>query len=143
MTNATNNTATRTNRGFDELIGLEFVELDPDRVEAKWTVNPNLHQPEGIQHGGVYCAVVESVGSVGGALWLGRRGHVVGVNNTTDFLRATREGVLTAVGTPLFRGRTQQLWDVTITDEQHRPVATGRVRLANISDTAVLGQPRP
>lgn len=126
--------------GFDALIGLEYIELSPDRVQAKWTVSPNLHQPEGIQHGGVYCAVVESVGSVGGALRLGTRGHVVGVNNTTDFLRATRQGVLTAVGTPLFRGRSQQLWDVTITDEMDRPVATGR---ANITDTAHLGGSRP
>lgn len=133
----------RIGDGFDALIGLQYIDLGPDRVQAEWTVRPDHLQPQGIQHGGVYCAVVESVASVGGGLWLGTGGHVVGVNNTTDFLRATREGVLTAVGTPLHRGRTQQLWVVVITDDQQRSVATGRVRLANITDTNHLGRSRP
>lgn len=83
----------RLGTGFDATIGLEYTELSPDRVRAQWTVKPTLHQPAGIQHGGVYCSVVESLASVGGTVWLGERGHVVGVNNNTDFLRATREAL--------------------------------------------------
>ncbi|NLU84760.1 PaaI family thioesterase [Rhodococcus sp. HNM0569] len=128
-----------TGRGFDQLIGLDYTELTPDRVSAQWTVRPELHQPNGILHGGVLCAVVESVASVAGSVWLGEQGHVVGVNNTTDFLRATREGTLTAVGRPIHRGRTQQLWEVRITDAADRLIAKGQVRLANITDTARLG----
>jgi uncharacterized protein (TIGR00369 family) len=56
---------------------------------------------------------------------------VVGTSNHTDFLRPVREGTLTATATPVQRGRSQQLWDVAITDEEDRLVATGRVRLAN------------
>jgi acyl-coenzyme A thioesterase PaaI-like protein len=41
--------------------------------------------------------------------------------------------------TPLQRGRTQQLWQVFITDEQQRLVAKGEVRLANITDPGKLG----
>ena len=77
--------------------------------------------------------------SFGAAFWLGERGHVVGVNNNTDFLRAVREGLLTAEATPIHRGRTQQLWQVLVTDEQDRLVARGQVRLANITDTARIG----
>lgn len=111
----------------------------PDRVRAQWTVTPDLQQPAGIQHGGVYCSVIESVASAAGTVWLGGRGHVVGVNNNTDFLRATREGTLTAEASPVHRGRTQQLWEVRITDEQDRLVSKGQVRLANITDTGRLG----
>ena len=68
----------RLGTGFDATIGLEYTELSPDRVRAQWTVKPTLHQPAGIQHGGVYCSVVESLASVGGTVWLGERGHVVG-----------------------------------------------------------------
>ncbi|QNG18827.1 PaaI family thioesterase [Rhodococcus triatomae] len=127
-------------QGFDALVGLEYTEITADRVRATWTVTPSLHQPAGIQHGGVYCSVVESVASVAGTVWLGERGHVVGVNNNTDFLRATREGTLTAEGLPIHRGRTQQLWEVRITDEQDRLVAKGQVRLANITDTERIGR---
>ncbi|SCG58950.1 uncharacterized domain 1-containing protein [Micromonospora echinaurantiaca] len=119
--------------GFVALLGLKFDEVSGDRVVIRWQVRPDLHQPYGIQHGGVYCAVVETAASVGGALWLGDRGQVVGVSNQTDFLRAVRDGELTAVGTPVHRGRSQQLWQVEITDADARLVARGQVRLQNLT----------
>ncbi|GHJ08841.1 esterase [Micromonospora humidisoli] len=119
--------------GLVGLLGLTFDEASGDRVVIRWKVRPELHQPAGILHGGVYCAVVETVGSVGGTLWLGERGSVVGVSNQTDFLRAVREGELVAVGTPVHRGRSQQLWQVEITDAEGRLVSRGQVRLQNLS----------
>lgn len=124
---------------YNELIGLELVEVTPDRVTARLPVTPKLHQPYGIVHGGVYCSAVETVASVAGATWFSGRGVVVGVSNHTNFLRATREGVLTIVATPVQRGRTQQLWSVKITDDKDKLVASGEVRLANITDAAQLG----
>ena len=125
---------------FEEVIGLQFTEITPDRVTASWTVKPQLHQPYGIVHGGAYCSVIETMASYAGAVWFGERGNVVGVNNTTDFLRAVREGTLTAVATPLHRGRLQQLWQVLITDEQDRLVARGQVRLQNIESADRIGR---
>ncbi|MEH1100783.1 PaaI family thioesterase [Micromonospora sp. CPCC 205561] len=118
--------------GFVALLGLKLDEVDADRVVIRWQVRPELHQPFGIQHGGVYCSVVETAASIGGSLWLGGRGRVVGVSNQTDFLRAVRDGELTAVGTPVHRGRSQQLWQVEITDADARLVARGQVRLQNL-----------
>ncbi|MEW2385466.1 PaaI family thioesterase [Micromonospora sp. NPDC047707] len=119
--------------GFVALLGLKFDEASADRVVIRWQVRPELHQPFGIQHGGVYCSVVETAASVGGALWLGDRGQVVGVSNQTDFLRAVRDGELTAVGTPVHRGRSQQLWQVEVTDGDDRLIARGQVRLQNLT----------
>ncbi|WP_229398644.1 PaaI family thioesterase [Micromonospora okii] len=119
--------------GFVALLGLEFDEVSGDRVVIRWRVRPELHQPYGIQHGGVYCSVVETAASIGGSLWLGGRGRVVGVSNQTDFLRAVRSGELTAVGTPVHRGRSQQLWQVEITDDAGRLVSRGQVRLQNLT----------
>ena len=78
--------------------------------------------------------------SIGATVWLGERGHVVGVNNNTDFLRASRQGRLVAEARPIHRGRTQQIWQVDVTDEAGKHVAQGKVRLANIVDTDKLGQ---
>ncbi|MEU2613220.1 PaaI family thioesterase [Micromonospora sp. NPDC007271] len=119
--------------GFVALLGLKFDEVSGDRVVIRWQVRPELHQPYGIQHGGVYCSVVETAASIGGALWLGDKGRVVGVSNQTDFLRAVRDGDLTAVGTPVHRGRSQQLWLVEITDGAGRLVSRGQVRLQNLT----------
>jgi 1,4-dihydroxy-2-naphthoyl-CoA hydrolase len=126
--------------GFARFLGLEFTEANGERVVIRWKIRPDLHQPYGIVHGGVYCSVVETAASVGAALWLADRGQVVGVSNQTDFLRAVRDGVLTAVATPIHRGRLQQLWQVEITDEQERMVSRGQVRLQNITDADRLGK---
>ena len=85
-------------------------------------------------HGGVYCSIIESLASVSGHVWLSENGGgtVVGVNNNTDFLRAISSGTVTAVSTPIHRGRRQQLWLITITDDNDRVVARGQVRLQNI-----------
>ena len=119
--------------GLVALLGLKLDEVSGDRVVIRWEVSPELHQPFGIQHGGVYCAVVETAASVGGSLWFGDRGTVVGVSNQTDFFRAVRDGELTAVGTPVHRGRSQQLWQVEITDSDGRLVSRGQVRLQNLT----------
>lgn len=123
--------------GLDATLGFDYVELTPDRVVVTWDVTPALHQPFGILHGGVHCAAVEGAASLGAALWWGERGHVVGVANQTDFLRSVRDGRLTATATPVHRGRSQQLWQVDIRDEQQRLVARGQVRLQNLSPTPV------
>ncbi|MBA0047138.1 PaaI family thioesterase [Mycobacterium sp. NPDC050853] len=121
---------------FDKLVGLEYTSLTPDGVSATLTITENLLQPNGIVHGGVYCSVVESVASVSAFVWranaLGEEGAVVGVNNNTDFLRAISSGTLTATSAPIHRGRRQQLWLVTITDDEDRTIARGQVRLQNL-----------
>ncbi|MDQ1698024.1 MAG: 1,4-dihydroxy-2-naphthoyl-CoA hydrolase [Frankiaceae bacterium] len=126
---------------FQELLGIELVEATPDRVVFTCPVRPQLHQPYGILHGGVYCSIVETAASVAAAIWLGDEGNVVGVANMTNFIRATREGTLTATATPLQRGRTQQLWQVEILDGEQRLAAHGQVRLANIRNAEQLGRP--
>ncbi|MCV7162661.1 PaaI family thioesterase [Mycolicibacterium brisbanense] len=121
-------------KGFDSVIGLKYVELSPDGGRAQLTITDELLQPWGIMHGGVYCAIVESLASVSAHVWLSEHGGgtVVGVNNNTDFLRAIGSGTVTAVSTPIHRGRRQQLWLITITDENGKLVARGQVRLQNL-----------
>ena len=125
--------------GFFALLGLRLDEATPDRVVIRWRCRPDLLQPYGVLHGGVYSSVVETAASIGAAMWFGDRGGVVGVSNQTDFLRAVRDGELCAVAAPVHRGRSQQLWQVEITDEAERLVSRGQVRLQNLASTETLG----
>ena len=120
--------------GFTKLVGLRFEEVSGDRVVLTCPVTPDLHQPFGLVHGGVYATLAETAASIGGSLWFGDQGKVVGVSNHTDFLRAVRRGELRAEATPLSRGRTTQLWQVEIADEQGRLIAHAKVRLQNLSE---------
>lgn len=119
-------------RGFDRLLGARFDEVGPDRVTIRLEVRPELHQPHGIVHGGVWCSLVETAASVAAAHWYGDRGRVVGVSNHTDFLHALESGEATAIASPIHRGRLQQLWLVEIRDRDSRLVARGQVRIQNL-----------
>jgi uncharacterized protein (TIGR00369 family) len=120
--------------GFNKLLGLRLEEASGDRVVAVLPVTPDLHQPYGLVHGGVYAAVVETTASIGASLWLADRGRTFGISNHTDFLRPVRRGQLRAEATPLARGRSTQLWQVLVSDERGRVVAHGKVRLVNLAD---------
>lgn len=120
-------------KGFDDDLGIHFEEVTPDGVVLTLAVTPRLLQPNDIVHGGVWCTVVETAASVAGACWFREQGHVVGVSNHTDFLRATGPGTnVRARATPIHRGRRQQLWLVEIHDDAERLIARGQVRLQNL-----------
>jgi len=120
------------------LTGIELTEASSDSCQGRIVINENHHQPYGVVHGGVYCTLIETLASTGAALWAMESGLAgcVGVSNQTDFIRATTEGVLIGSATPIHRGRTQQLWQVTVTREaDDKLVARGQVRLQNVEST--------
>jgi 1,4-dihydroxy-2-naphthoyl-CoA hydrolase len=119
---------------FDTELGLRYTELSPDGARAQLEVKPKLLQPMGLVHGGVYCSIIESMASVSAYTWLAEHGggDVVGVNNNTDFLHSIGSGMVYGAAEPIHRGRRQQLWLVTITDDNDRVLARGQVRLQNL-----------
>src|ERR1700737_1941942 len=116
--------------GWVKEMGLRFVEATAERVVATIDITERHHQGYGIVHGGVHSGVVETLASVGAHLFASQSGRAVaGLENHTSFIRAVREGHLTATATPLTRGRRSQVWQCDIVDETGRLIATGRVRL--------------
>ena len=112
-------------------LGLEVLEVTPERVRARLMAGPQHHQPYGVLHGGVYCSIVEAVASYGAgyrALSLGQKG-VLGVSNATDFFRSHSTGELRCEGLPIHSGRTAHLWEVQVTRASDgKLVARGQVR---------------
>ena len=129
--------------GWLEAMGVTITLATADEVRAEMTVGPQHLQGYGIVHGGVHCGLIESLASIGAALYaLPRRQSVVGLENNTSFIRAVRTGAkLRAVSTPVTRGRKTQVWDAKVLDEDGRVVATGRVRLLCLEkDEALAGE---
>ncbi|MFQ5416845.1 MAG: PaaI family thioesterase [Myxococcota bacterium] len=116
---------------WSDTMGLEVTEWTAERVVARLEPDSRHHQPYGILHGGVYCSIVEDVASRGAGMAArasGQRG-VVGVSNSTDFLRSHSGGALLAVALPVHASRTQHIWQVVISrSSDGKPVARGQVR---------------
>ena len=119
---------------FGRATGFRLGSVTGQRVTGVVDAGPDQHTPWGVVHGGVYCAVVEAAASVGASAAVAAEGRfAVGVNNNTDFLRATTEGRLDVLAEPIQQGRTQQLWQVLITRaDDGALVARGQVRLQNV-----------
>jgi 1,4-dihydroxy-2-naphthoyl-CoA hydrolase len=134
----------RAPTGWVREMGLQFVEATPDRVVATIDVTERHHQGYGIVHGGVYCGIIETLASVGAHLFASQSGRAVaGLENHTSFIRAIREGHLTAIATPLTRGRRSQVWQCDIADEAGKLVATGRVRLHSFEPGEEIAGDKP
>ena len=118
--------------GWLQAMGVTITHATKDEVRAELITGPEHMQGYGIVHGGVHCGLIESLASIGAALFAMPRGqHVVGLENNTSFIRAVRAGAkLKAVSTPITRGRRTQVWEVRIVDEEQRPVCVSRCTLA-------------
>ena len=78
----------------------------------------------GVIHGGALMALADSVGAVCAFLGLPPGTTTATMSSTTQFLRAVREGRVTATARPLHRGRAQVVVRTDLTDAQGRLVAT-------------------
>jgi 1,4-dihydroxy-2-naphthoyl-CoA hydrolase len=122
-----------TASAFVAAMGFTTAEVSGTRVTGTAELGPEHHTPWGVVHGGVYCAIVESAASIGASTAVREHGQFsVGVNNSTDFVRSMTAGRIDVVAEPVQQGRTQQLWQVSLTREDGKLVAQGRVRLQNV-----------
>src|SRR5207237_2196817 len=113
---------------FMQAAGLVLDKVETSHVTCWIDLGSEHHQPWGLVHGGVYTTAIESAASVGASTAAQEHGLVaVGVNNNTNFLRSMTEGRVTVDARAIQQGRTQQLWEVRITDDRDRLIAIGQV----------------
>ena len=116
--------------GLNKDLGIEHVELKLERVVMTMPVDARHVQPLGYLHGGASAVLAESVATVGAWLNCPPGKVAFGSEINASHLRPKRSGTLTAVGTPVQVGSTNQVWEVRIHDEDDKPVCVSRCRLA-------------
>lgn len=117
--------------GLPDVLGIEIIELGPERVVATMPVDRRTHQPFGLLHGGASVALAESVASLGAWMNCDReRYSAVGLEINANHLRAKSEGVVRATALPVHRGKSTQVWSIEIRDEEERLVCISRCTMA-------------
>lgn len=114
-----------------DTLGIKVVELTAQRVVATMPVDDRTRQPFGILHGGASLALAETIASLGGCMNADlEKFDVVGIEINANHVRAKKDGVVTGTGVPLHAGRSTQVWEIRIVDEEQRPVCISRCTLA-------------
>jgi uncharacterized protein (TIGR00369 family) len=121
---------------FMEASGLRFTEATGTCVRGEIHLGPEHHTPWGVVHGGGYTSAVEAAASLGASIAIADRGQfAVGVANSTDFIRPISAGTVQVLAEPIQQGRSQQLWQVTITSSEND-------KLAGVSDSPAARRQR-
>jgi uncharacterized protein (TIGR00369 family) len=117
--------------GFDKLYGLEIDHMDDEEVRAHVRVRPEILQPAGLVHGGVYASIAESMASIATYLAVSPDGQMAtGQSNQTSFLRPITSGTIHATARRRHKGRTTWVWEVDVTDDDGRLCALVRMTIA-------------
>lgn len=114
-----------------ELLGIEIVELTPEKVICTMPVDKRTHQPFGLLHGGASVVLAETVASIGAWANIDPATQVaMGMEINANHIRSVSSGIVTAVGVPLHAGKSSAVWDIKISDEQDRLVCVSRCTVA-------------
>lgn len=112
-------------------LGIEIKEMTKERAVATMPVNSSTHQPFGLLHGGASVALAETLASM--ATWnlIDQENEItVGLEINANHIRGKKDGIVTAIATPLHQGRTTMVWDIKIVDEQEKLICVSRCTMA-------------
>ncbi|HEV7272295.1 hotdog fold thioesterase [Pseudoxanthomonas sp.] len=112
-------------------LGIVMTEAGDDWLRGTMPVDARTVQPYGILHGGASVALAETLGSVAGNLCVDiEKEMVVGLEINANHVRAMRGGVVTGTARALHVGRSTQLWEIRIENDDGKLVCVSRLTLA-------------
>lgn len=97
-------------------LGIEFVEVTPDRVVARLKVSDKLTTVGGTIHGGTLMAFADSIGAAGTVANLAEGQRTATLESKTNFIAGCREGTVQAEAKPIHKGKRTHVWETRITD---------------------------
>ena len=107
-----------------ETLSIEYTEIGKDYLIAKMPVTPRVHQPDGVLHGGAMVALAESVGSAAAIVFLDpTKFSIRGIEISANHVKSVKSGFVFATAKPIHLGKTTQVWDIKITDENNRLIS--------------------
>lgn len=107
-----------------ETLSIEMVDYGEDFLVARMPVTPKVHQPDGVLHGGATAALAESVGSFAAHMFIDTETFFVrGLEITANHLKSVKDGFVYAKATFVHKGRTTQLLDIKITDDNDQLIS--------------------
>ncbi len=118
------------NNTMAENIGINISEFTDSSLSATMPVEARTQQPTGILHGGATVALAETVGSLAANICVDEKHYCVGLEINCNHIRSVRSGLVTATASAFHLGKTTQVWDIRVIDEQEKLIAISRLTIA-------------
>ena len=116
-----------------ETLHIEFVDAGDDFVIAKMPVTKRVHQPDGVLHGGATVALAETVGSFASHIFLDTDTYFVrGIDISAKHVRSVKDGFVHAKATFIHIGRTMQIFNIDVTDDNGNLVSTCKLTTVSL-----------
>lgn len=121
---------------FPGLLGVELLEVSPERVVGRLAARPELCTVASILHGGALMGFADTLGAVGTFMNQGPGSRTTTIESSTKFLASVPAGsVLTGESVALHKGRTTMVWQTTIRRDDGRLCAV-------VSQTQLMMEPK-
>jgi len=112
-------------------LGIEMTIIGIDFMTAKMPVDHRTIQRIGILHGGASLALAETVGSIAASYTVDRKNfYIVGQEINANHIRPVKSGYVYATATPLHLGKSSQVWDIKIKNDDGKLVCVSRFTVA-------------
>ena len=116
------------NNTLMETLEIVYTDAGEGFLEAKMPVNPRVHQPMGLLHGGATVALAESVGSAASLMFVNPElQEVRGIEISANHLRSKRDCIVTGTARIIHQGRSLHLWEIKVTDEQGKLISLCKI----------------
>lgn len=107
-----------------EVLGIEFVEVTPQKVLAHMTVRPELCTVGHTLHGGAIMAFADTLGAVATFANLPEGARTTTIESKTNFVGAAPAGTrISGETVAVHKGRTTMVWQTTVRAEGGKLVA--------------------
>ena len=104
------------NQGLVRHLGIEFVEITPERVVARLKVDERLMTVTGTIHGGTLMAFADTIGAAGTVASLADGQRTATLESKTNFIAGCKSGTVQAEARPIHKGKRTHVWETRITD---------------------------
>ena len=112
-------------------LGIVFTEIGSDHLTATMPVDERTKQPMGLLHGGANVVLAETLGSVAASLTIDLTKQIcVGLEINANHLKGVKSGIVTGITRPIHLGKSTQVWEIKITNEQGQLCCISRITMA-------------
>jgi len=113
-----------------QALGIEITSITETSLIGTMPVDHRTHQPMGFLHGGASVALAETLGSMASWMTIDDSKTTFGMDIQANHIRPVQSGIVTGEAVLVHAGKTTQIWDINITNDDKKLVCVSRITMA-------------